>query len=86
MQPATRGTAALPAEFGRLSTSRKENRASRPLSRSQTIRRHVSSWVGDHQRIHAVDCFCYLATCELTTPCGHADRAALIASPNYDDS
>ncbi|PYH48356.1 HET domain-containing protein [Aspergillus saccharolyticus JOP 1030-1] len=31
-----------------------ENRASRPLSRTQATRREVSSWVGDHQRIPSV--------------------------------
>jgi hypothetical protein len=35
-----------------------ENRASRPLSRTQAVCRYVSSWVGDHQRIRNVDCFC----------------------------
>ncbi|PYI25025.1 hypothetical protein BP00DRAFT_124564, partial [Aspergillus indologenus CBS 114.80] len=34
-----------------------ENRASRPLSRTQATRREVSSWVGDHQRIPSVVCF-----------------------------
>ncbi|OJJ75278.1 hypothetical protein ASPBRDRAFT_482066 [Aspergillus brasiliensis CBS 101740] len=33
-----------------------ENRASRPLSRTQATRREVSSWVGDHQRIPSVVC------------------------------
>ncbi|EHA23286.1 hypothetical protein ASPNIDRAFT_37299 [Aspergillus niger ATCC 1015] len=33
-----------------------ENRASRPLSRTQATRRDVSSWVGDHQRIPSVLC------------------------------
>lgn len=36
-----------------------ENRASRPLSRTQASRRLVSSMVGDHMRIPAVVCFFY---------------------------
>ena len=41
----------------------KENRASRPLSHTKDLCRHVSSWVGDHQRIRAVDCFLVFGFC-----------------------
>jgi hypothetical protein len=34
-----------------------DNRASRPLSHTEAMCRPVSSWVGDYQRITAVDCF-----------------------------
>jgi hypothetical protein len=36
----------------------KENWASRPLCHTQASDRQISSWVGDHQRIPAVVCFC----------------------------
>ncbi|TVY54572.1 hypothetical protein LCER1_G005429 [Lachnellula cervina] len=35
-----------------------ENWASRPLCHTQASDRQISSWVGDHQRIPAVVCFC----------------------------
>jgi hypothetical protein len=38
-----------------------DNRASRPLSHTEAMCRPVSSWVGDYQRITAVDCFCLFA-------------------------
>jgi hypothetical protein len=38
-----------------------DNRASRPLSHTEAMCRPVSSWVGDYQRITAVDCFCPFA-------------------------
>ena len=37
-----------------------ENRGSRPITRTQADEGQISSWVGDDQRIPAVDCFAYL--------------------------
>jgi hypothetical protein len=42
-----------------------ENRASRPLCHPQAPDRQISSWVGDHQRIPAVVCFCIFGSCFL---------------------
>jgi hypothetical protein len=36
----------------------RSNWASRPLCHTQALDRQISSWVGDHQRIPAVVCFC----------------------------
>ena len=37
-----------------------ENWASRPLCHTQAPDRWISSWVGDHQRIPTVVCFCFI--------------------------
>ena len=44
----------------------------RTIDRTQATRRPVSSWVGDHQRIPAVVCFCFCREqariCDLSQP------------------
>jgi hypothetical protein len=44
--------------FYHIRSQTEENWASRPLCHTQASDRQVSSWVGDHQRIPAVVCFC----------------------------
>ena len=56
-----------------------ENRASRPLSRTQATRRLVSSLMGDRKRILAVVCFCFFLLIDFFGFLGLA--LSLVASP-----
>ncbi len=46
------------AAYSYIRPQTKENSASRPLCQRQALDRSISSWVGDHQRILTVVCFC----------------------------